>query len=355
MQAQTVAVTGLNATDNPGPGIAVIRALRAAEGRPFRIVGLAYDALEPGVYARDLVDDVFLIPYPREGTSALVDRLHYIKTRLGGLAAVIPTLDAELPSFIAIEPTLRELQIHSLLPSQAQFELRSKAHLMELGVRAGISVPKARVLGDAESLLRLHEELSFPAVVKGLYYGATVVRNVDEALQAFHRVVAAWGLPVIVQEFVAGQEYDIVAVGDGAGGTVGAVPMRKTFLTDKGKGWAGVAVKDPGLLEITERFISEAQWRGPCEVEVIQRVDGTLWLMEINPRFPAWCDLSAGAGMNLPLAVLDLALGKPIQPMRDFRAGTMFVRIALDQIVSIDDLQQITTAGERVREEETSA
>ena len=53
----TVAVTGLNATDNPGPGISVIRALRHSERFCGRVVGLAYDNLEPGVYARELVDE----------------------------------------------------------------------------------------------------------------------------------------------------------------------------------------------------------------------------------------------------------------------------------------------------------
>jgi len=52
----TIAVTGLNAADNPGPGVAVVRAIRAgaevraAGGRGCRIVGLTYDALDPGAY-----------------------------------------------------------------------------------------------------------------------------------------------------------------------------------------------------------------------------------------------------------------------------------------------------------------
>jgi len=352
MKRHAIAVTGLNATDNPGPGVAVLRALRDDPELRVRTVGLAYDALEPGIYARDLVDDVFLVPYPKEGTDALEERLRYVHERVGGLAAVIPTLAAELPSFITLSPALRALGVGTYLPSRAQLELRSKAHLMELGERSGIVVPRARVLGDPEPLHTLHEEMPFPVVVKGVYYGATIARSVDEAVQAFHRTVAAWGLPVIVQEYVRGEEYDVVAVGDGEGGLVGAVPMRKTYVTDKGKGWAGIAVKDPGLFEVTERFMEASRWRGPCEVEVMKGEDGAYHLMEINPRFPAWSYLSAGAGMNLPAAVARLAMGEEVAPMRDFRAGTMFVRIALDQIAGLEELQAITTAGERLLSEE---
>lgn len=37
----TIAVTGLNATDNPGPGVSVLRSLRLAPDFDGRLVGLA--------------------------------------------------------------------------------------------------------------------------------------------------------------------------------------------------------------------------------------------------------------------------------------------------------------------------
>ena len=152
----------------------------------------------------------------------------------------------------------------------------------------------------------------------------------------------------MIQGKVDGDEFDVVAVGDGQGGLVGAVPMKKTLLTDKGKGWAGVAVKDQGLLEVTKAFMQASRWRGPCEVEVMKDKDGEYQLLEVNPRFPAWCFMSAGAGANLPYAVMELAAGMPLTPVGSYRPGTMFVRIALDQIASIDEFQSIATSGELV-------
>src|SRR5262245_2164914 len=93
----TIAVTGLNATDNPAPGVGVMRALRA-DSSEDRLVGLAYDALDPGVYAETLVREVFMIPYPSQGKGAFLSRLAYVHEKVG-LDVIIPTLDAELPSF----------------------------------------------------------------------------------------------------------------------------------------------------------------------------------------------------------------------------------------------------------------
>ena len=49
----TIAVTGLNNIDSPGPGIPVIRGLKEAASFEARIVGLAYENLEPGIYMPD--------------------------------------------------------------------------------------------------------------------------------------------------------------------------------------------------------------------------------------------------------------------------------------------------------------
>ncbi len=107
-----------------------------------------------------------------------------------------------------------------------------------------------------------------------------------------------------------------------------------------------MAIKDPELLKITRRFMEATRWRGPCEVEVIKDNDGGYHLLEVNPRFPAWTYLSAGAGMNLPYAALLLAAGQEVEPMTDYEVGTMFVRIAIDQIASLADFQAITQCGE---------
>lgn len=342
----TVAVTGLNATDNPAPGVAVARALKEADPST-RVVGLAYDLLDPGNYATEWFDDVFLFPYPSQGTEAVEARLRYIHERVP-LDVVIPCLDSELTGFLALQGAMAELGIGSFLPSREQLDLRSKLRLASLGERVGIPVPRTVVISDPGELYTIHERIPYPIVVKGIFYGAKLAATLDEAFAAYHEMFARWGGPVLVQQRVIGQEIDIAAVGDGKGGLLGAVAMRKTLLTDKGKGWAGVAIKDPEALAMAERFMAASAWRGPCEVEVTRSPEGESWLLEINPRFPAWIYMSAAAGQNLPDLVRRAALGEPVAQVRDFRAGTMFVRISIDQIARQSDYEALATAGEIV-------
>lgn len=345
----TVAVTGLNATDNPAPGVGVIRALREEAIAGDRVVGLAYDALDPGAYAADLAREVFMIPYPSQGLDAFLSRLEYVHQRVG-LDVVIPTLDAELPSFIDIAPRLAEMGIGTCLPTRAQLDLRAKTHLAVLGERAGISVPRTAVLAGPEDLLRVHERVPYPFFVKGQYYGATLATTYEEAIGAYYAVVAQWGLPVLVQQRVPGEEFDVVGVGDGDGDLLGAVPMKKLMLTDKGKGWAGITVKDPNLIQLARDFVRATRWRGPFEVEVMRDHQGRYQLIEVNPRFPAWVYLSVGAGMNLPRVAALLAAGERPAAREDYQVGAMFVRISLDQIARLDDFQSLVTTGELSRD-----
>lgn len=345
----TIAVTGLNATDNPAPGVGVLRALREVTGQKLRLVGLAYDALDPGVYAGDIVDDVFLIPYPSQGLVSFLSRMEYIHERVG-LDVVLPTLDSELPSFIETAPRLREMGIRSLLPTREQVDLRAKTHLAALGKRAGISVPTEVVLAGPDELYKIHDKIPYPFFVKGPFYGATIARTLDEALAAYHKVIAQWGAPVLVQKAVVGEEFNVVACGDGKGGLVGAVGMKKMMLTDKGKGWAGITVKDPELVGLADKFMAATKWPGGCELEVMRDKEGRHHLIEVNPRFPAWVYLSAAAGQNLPWACVELALGREVKPFEDYAVGRMFVRISLDQVVKSEDFQNIVTVGEIIRQ-----
>lgn len=341
----TVAVTGLNATDNPGPGVAVVRSLRADPEFAGRVIGLAYDAMDPGLYLPGLLDGAMLIPYPSAGRRALMDRLAWARERFG-IDVLLPTLDSEMPALMGHEDELLRIGIRTLLPTRAQYDCRSKARLAELASLHGIPVPRAEVIADVGPLYTVHERFGFPVVVKGVFYGAEIARSVDEAVSAFHHMAAQWGTPVIVQEYIAGDEFNVCAVGDGRGGLVGAVAMKKLVLTRQGKGWAGVTIDDPDLMDLTRRTIAALAWRGACELEVMRTHEGACRLLEINPRFPAWCDLCAGAGQNLPMAVARWATGEEPTPMQEYEPGVAFVRASFDQIVRIGALEALSTSGE---------
>ncbi|MDY0075928.1 MAG: ATP-grasp domain-containing protein [Bacteroidales bacterium] len=341
----TIAVTGLNAIDSPGPGVAVIRALHEAESFDCRIIGLAYESLEPGIYMHDIVDKTYHIPYPSTGTEALLNRLKYIQEK-ENIDVVIPNFDAELYSFIKLKSALEQIGIRSFLPTMNQFEARQKINLPEFGKTYDIKVPKSKAIYTQNEINKLESDYGWPLVIKGKYYDAILAYTREQAVSAYHKISAKWGLPIIVQQFVHGTEYNVTGLGDGAGNTIAAVPMRKQYITDKGKAWGGISITDDKALALTTHFLEKTKWRGAFELELMKDKAGDYYLLEINPRIPAWIYLAVGVGQNIPEALTKLALGIPTEPFTTYEAGKMFVRYAWDMIVSLKEFEQISTTGE---------
>lgn len=340
-----IALSGLNNIDSPGPGIPVIRGLRESQDLEPRIIGLAYDNLEPGPYMHELVDKTYKVPYPSEGMEPLLERLQYIHER-ERIDVLIPNFDSELYAFMKSEALLQSWGIRTFLPTLRQFEERHKTNLPEYGKKYGVKVPYSQPVTSYNDLDNLKGKIDFPYMVKGKFYDAYVAYDRDQARMYFNKISAKWGLPIVVQEFVKGTEVNVVALGDGKGNTIGAVPMRKQYITDKGKAWGGITLDDPSMLELTHHIIGATQWRGGMELELIRTAKNELYLIEINPRLPAWVYLAVAAGQNLPEALVKLAIGEPVTPFIRYDVGKMFIRYSYDMICNLDEFEQLSTRGE---------
>jgi carbamoyl-phosphate synthase large subunit len=340
-----IAVTGLNAIDSPGPGVPVIRGLHEAASFEANVIGLAYESLEPGIYMEGLCSKSYLIPYPTDGIDALRDRIFFIHSK-EKLDVIIPNFDAELFSFMKLEPEFKKAGIHMCLPSFGQFEERQKVNLPAFGKRYNIEVPEGIHVSSVKELKKASEQLGFPLMVKGRYYDAYAAWNSDQAEGYFNKISAKWGLPIVLQKFVKGTELNVIGAGDGKGNTIAAVAMRKQYITDKGKAWAGITIQDPALIDLTHRFNASTQWKGAFELEIMKSDDGRYYLMEINPRIPAWVYLAVATGQNIPEAIVNIALGNEIKAFDSYEAGKMFIRYSYDMIVDRSEFEKLSVFGE---------
>jgi carbamoyl-phosphate synthase large subunit len=342
----TIAVTGLNAIDSPGPGIPLIRALRDAETFDVRIIGLSYETLEPGIYMHDLVDKTYQVPYPTAGIDVLYDRIEYINS-IENIDFLFPNFDAELFNYIKIQDKFeKELKIKMVLPTIEQFEARHKVNLFDYGKAHGIKVPFSRMIFTPQEIYPIVEEFTLPLVVKGKFYDAKIAYTSDQAVQHFHKIAAQWGLPVLIQEYLRGSEVNVCGAGDGKGNLIGAVPMRKLYITDKGKAWSGVTIEDEKLIEITQKLVAKTKWKGPFELEFMKTSEDDYYLIEINPRFPAWCYLPVGAGQNQVESLVNMAMGNEYKIFDTYEVGKMFIRYSYDLIVEMKEFEKISTIGE---------
>jgi carbamoyl-phosphate synthase large subunit len=332
-----IGVTGLYATDNPHPGLAVIRALREADPS-WRIVALPYDRLGTAAYAADLIDAHALIPAPAAGAPALLERFRAI-TAQHPLHIVIPTVDAELPHYIGMRAALQRLGIAAALPTAAALRAREKRRLPELGRRARVAVPETTVLPSEEAVARMAPRLRYPQVLKGAMVDSKVVHWPEDFVVAARELADLWGYPLITQPVIPGEEYDVAGVARD-GELLGAAVMKKLGVTAKGTAWAGVTVDEPDLVEQTRRLARALEWEGGIEAEYIRSADGVAWCFEINGRFPSWVALAAAAGANLPGMLVQVLRDERVEPALG-RAGRLFTRALVERVFAGHPLDRL--------------
>jgi len=344
MKKITVAVSGMNAADNPGPGIGVARSLKKDPELKTEIIGLAYDAMESGLYMDWVVDKSYIMPSPSANSKEYLNRLLYISDTQG-LDMVIPNLDAELPFYIKNAQLLADHGVSTFLPDMKQFQLRGKDRLTDIADTIGLRLPETRLIRTPADIAGAVEAISLPLMVKGIYYEAYRAETLDEVTAHFNRLAAVWGCPVIVQEIVQGEHLNVAGAGDGQGKSLGLMGIKKTSLTTLGKIWTGVTIRNEAMLTAAERFIKKFKWRGPFELECILSGDD-IYMIEINPRFPAWIYFAAEAGVNLPARMLRHCMKVKNARLPIYDAGKLFVRYSYELVTDMAQFQTLILQGE---------
>jgi carbamoyl-phosphate synthase large subunit len=313
---------------------------------PTQLIGLSYDVHDPGNYIFNLFKNSYLMPYPTRGWQGLFTALKSIQSK-DGLDILIPCLDAELPLMIKNQQELRREGIQTLLPTEDQFELRSKDRLATLAQEIQCGYPKTEVVYSIDQMIQvLKESIPLPAVIKGKYYKAYVVYNLDTAVLKATEIAAEWGFPLLVQEKLTGQEINLIGLADDQGSVVGRVSIKKQLTTHLGKVWTAVTIRNEELDQLCDRFCKSTGWRGPFELECMVTSDG-IHLIEINPRFPAWVYFATGVGINLPQMLVQLITEGKCAKKLDYSLGKYLVRYSTEFVTDLNLFQNLLSLRNR--------
>ncbi|MBI2027953.1 MAG: biotin carboxylase, partial [Deltaproteobacteria bacterium] len=107
-----IAITGLQAMDNPEPGMSLSRCLK--NNPNYTLSGLSYSLYCTGNFSHSF-DDIFLVPYPWDSPEQWLSRIGDIHKKKP-IDVLIPSLDSEIVLFSSLESQLRDMGIKMYLP-----------------------------------------------------------------------------------------------------------------------------------------------------------------------------------------------------------------------------------------------
>jgi D-aspartate ligase len=289
-------------------------------------------------------------PDPRQHPQQLLELL----LRLGAQEAEPPILyydgDFELLLISRFREQLRE-RFRFVLPAPELVEdLVDKVRFSRLAASHDLPVPATRVLST--TTLPPELDLSFPVVVKAtvrdshlwdpLCAAKVVEVHSQDELRAWWSRFAALGVELIVQELIPGAETSVEsyhAYIDEDGRIRGEFTGKKirTHPPAHGYSTALTTTDAPDVTELGRDLSTRLGLGGVAKFDFKRASDGTIYLLEINPRFNLWHHLGAKAGVNLPWLVYGDLSGAPASVPGPARAGVRWC--------SLHDLQAARAAG----------
>lgn len=338
----SVALTGIHIASSPGSGAAVSKVL--GDDRSLGLIGLVDYPQSCALAWRQVFSAVYLVPQAVDGFSALMDRIIDVHQHHRAIDVLIPCSDDDVLACSNLQQQLSLAGVHTLLPPPSAVLRVRKENLGEAMLSAGLRV--AKVSQMLAPYCQHQVSFDYPVVVKGKMCDAYIAVDPSQCLAMATRIADTWGDPVIVQEFIEGDEFSIMAVADRHNRVCGVCSLRKLGITEKGKTWSGYTIESPELEHIAGRICRAIRWVGPLEIECIrEEKTGQYVIIEINPRLPAWVRVSTAAGANLPHLVVDLALGNIVESPVRANAAVAFVRNCFMSAFPISRMGELVASG----------
>lgn len=315
-------ISGLYSGTNPQPGIGIARSLREAYP-DATLIGVEYSNRCSGIHWHDF-DDIWLHRTWQE--LDLESHGREIKKILDAGALWISANDLEV---IWLADVFPDGHPNLLTPPSAALEKVAKPAILAHH-RLPVKIPTfvTTELSDWE-LHAFCREHNWKVWLKGPYYEAVRTRSWAEFQDMRHILSTAWSTEkLFLQAHVTGYE-ESISLSAYNGKLLDCVRMRKRDLTDLSKTWAGDVSEVPEeILEPLRETIKELNWSGGAELEMVRDADEQLWLLEINPRYPAWIHGATITGRNVPGRLVEGATGVPLKPSRS--NGQEFTRVVLE-------------------------
>lgn len=322
-------------------GLAAVRSLARAG---VHVVGVDDDASEPGFASRYC--EKLLVGDPTAGEPDIADRLIEHSRGFQGRPVLLPASDAWVLYVSRNRDRLADHFLFSVGPCEVVEASVDKRLMYELAAEAGVPTADTYYPASLQEARALAEGVRYPALVKP-YVGhlwrrhfpeankGFKVRGPAELIEAIARAMAV-EQPVMVQSVVSGPTTNlyhyVTCVGD-SGELLGEFVQRKIhqYRPEFGVGALAESVVDEDVSEIGRRFVTSARFRGICAVEFKRdEADGTLRLIEINPRLWLQVALAMDCGVDFPLIAYRELAGEEQHIPRTYTLGRKWLDPALD-------------------------
>lgn len=131
---------------------------------------------------------------------------------------------------------------------------------------------------------------------------------------------------LMLQEFLNGQEIGADVYVDMISGEVVSIFTKRKIKMRAGETDKAVSFKDERLFDMIERFVCEAGYRGPIDIDIFD-IDGEYYISEVNPRFGGGYPHAYECGVDHMSRIVKNLVGQSTpQTIGKYKAGMIMMK-----------------------------
>ena len=308
----------------------IVGACRGLATAGFRVGAVAATSPAAAHWSRSC-HDALRLPHPLEDPEAFVAGIERAVSR-DEHGALIPGSDGSLMTISSARERLEPHVRMGLPPHDAVVASLNKLALAEAAVKAGLAAPETAVCSTVEDALSAAGRMGFPVALKpasSLIEVAGIQKRVGSVMvddaQRLAALAPTYGVPCLIERAVLGKLVSFAGVF--ADGRLLATAVSRYLRTWHPEGgnvcFSETIAPDPALAEQVVALLGGLRWQGIFELELMERPDGRLTALDLNPRFYGSVALAIAAGANVPAIWCEWLLGRDPTPSTA-RAGVRY-------------------------------
>ncbi len=226
----------------------------------------------------------------------LIDRIsNYCKTRR--IDVVVPA-DFEFIQYLGRHgKSIEDATLFPVPATDTMLRMHNKWQFRSIARQVGVPHPETCLIERADQ--SQEQATGFPVVVKPLdmnsAHGAWIVRSPDDLRALLADPIADVRLPVLAQQFIAGDHHDLTILADN--GRILAWTLQRCDLDNQTMHFTSHEY----ILALGRRLIAATQFHGVIDFDIrIERKTAIPFFIEANPRFPGTLIYKLWAGVNFP-------------------------------------------------------
>ena len=339
-QPVNLAITGFGGLHHPEAGSSIAETIAINNDSELRLTGLVKNLKETSAWTTAAIDHIVKVPEDWSEPSSVWEELR--RTLIDhSINVIIPGTHQDACVLSKFSEALQRIQVKTLLPSVSSIELLNPEALSKIDFSDRVKIPRTIRIARDEDVADLTQMIGFPLMMRSDQLPVRAIYDVS-AIKTIANECFAGDSNLYVQEFAAGEAFEISGLFDQEGELVTSAMIRGIAMRRDGTVGAGAIVDDPYLEEVFIQLGNNLNWKGILTASFrLNPSKKTYYLVDLRAHLPYWSMATHWANRNLPEAYLGCIMDCAFEKNKKLHSPSLYISSIIENAFPVSAFNQL--------------